>query len=275
MDFIEAINQEFKLCFSKNQTLLSAETTNDIDDDVQESIKNRIPRHLNDYLSDSTYKVKGSVGAGRATKTPWIAILNRNITDTTREGVYIVFLFSADCKKVYITLNQGTTQPKQFGPRLGTREVTRKAQDIRALLNINNPLLQIDGKADIYDEKYKAGAIYYTLWDVNDKNSCKALIDIYLNIYKQYETMTTSPTKNTIMPEARQIIFYGAPGTGKSHEVKKQTGELLDDGKEVDLPNVFRTTFHPDTDYAAFVGCYKPAMRPTSKEEKTLTGKDE
>ena len=72
-----------------------------------------------------------------------------------------------------------------------------------------------------------------------------------------------------------QQIFYGAPGTGKSHEVKKLTGELLDNGDEVDLPNVFRTTFHPDTDYASFVGCYKPTMKPTSKEEKTLTGKDE
>lgn len=61
-----------------------------------------------------------------------------------------------------------------------------------------------------------------------------------------------------------QIIYYGAPGTGKSHEVKKQTGELFENEDEVDLPNVFRTTFHPDTDYASFVGCYKPAME--SKE---------
>ena len=73
----------------------------------------------------------------------------------------------------------------------------------------------------------------------------------------------------------QQIIFFGAPGTGKSHEVKKLTGELLVNGDELDLPNVFRTTFHPDTDYASFVGCYKPTMKPTSKEEKTLTGKDE
>ena len=72
-----------------------------------------------------------------------------------------------------------------------------------------------------------------------------------------------------------QIIFFGAPGAGKSHEVKKQTGELLESDEERDLPNVFRTTFHPDTDYASFVGCYKPTMKPTSKEEKTLTGKDE
>ncbi len=79
----------------------------------------------------------------------------------------------------------------------------------------------------------------------------------------------------SIIPKRFQIIYYGAPGTGKSCEVKRQTGELLDGGDEVDLLNVFRTTFHPDTDYASFVGCYKPAMKPTSKEEKTLTGKDE
>lgn len=86
---------------------------------------------------------------------------------------------------------------------------------------------------------------------------------------------TTIPLKNRLFVFPLQQIFYGAPGTGKSHEVKKLTGELLDNGDEVDLPNVFRTTFHPDTDYASFVGCYKPTMKPTSKEEKTLTGKDE
>jgi L-rhamnose mutarotase len=57
-----------------------------------------------------------------------------------------------------------------------------------------------------------------------------------------------------------QTIYYGAPGTGKSHKVKEKTGELLADETEVEKENVFRTTFHPDTDYAAFVGCYKPTM---------------
>ena len=47
-----------------------------------------------------------------------------------------------------------------------------------------------------------------------------------------------------------QIIYFGAPGTGKSHEIKKLTkGE-----------SVIRTTFHPDSDYSTFVGCYKPTM---------------
>ena len=47
---------------------------------------------------------------------------------------------------------------------------------------------------------------------------------------------------------ALQQIFYGAPGTGKSHTIKAQTK-----GKDV-----VRTTFHPDTDYSTFVGAYKP-----------------
>ena len=61
-----------------------------------------------------------------------------------------------------------------------------------------------------------------------------------------------------------QQIYYGAPGTGKSQKIKSQIGERLSENEEQDLPNVFRTTFHPDTDYASFVGCYKPATE--SKE---------
>lgn len=48
--------------------------------------------------------------------------------------------------------------------------------------------------------------------------------------------------------QSLQQIFYGAPGTGKSNTIKGQTI-----GKDV-----IRTTFHPDTDYASFVGTYKP-----------------
>lgn len=47
-----------------------------------------------------------------------------------------------------------------------------------------------------------------------------------------------------------QKIFFGTPGSGKSHSVKELT-----EGKKV-----HRTTFHPDSDYASFVGCYKPTM---------------
>lgn len=54
-----------------------------------------------------------------------------------------------------------------------------------------------------------------------------------------------------------QQIFYGVPGTGKSHTINEETkGE-----------DVIRTTFHPDTDYSTFVGAYKP----TTVEETVMT----
>lgn len=53
---------------------------------------------------------------------------------------------------------------------------------------------------------------------------------------------------------SRQIIYYGAPGTGKSNKIKRLTKEAEKEER------VFRTTFHPDSDYSTFVGAYKPKM---------------
>lgn len=51
-------------------------------------------------------------------------------------------------------------------------------------------------------------------------------------------------------------IFYGAPGTGKSHKVRKLT-----EGQEKTV-----ITFHPDTDYSSFVGSYKPQLADNGKD---------
>lgn len=52
------------------------------------------------------------------------------------------------------------------------------------------------------------------------------------------------------MSQPLQRIYYGAPGTGKSYTIDNLTDET----------NSVRTTFHPDSDYASFVGAYKPTM---------------
>lgn len=57
-----------------------------------------------------------------------------------------------------------------------------------------------------------------------------------------------------------QKIYFGTPGSGKSWTIKQQY--------EQDESKVFRTTFHPDTDYASFVGCYKPVK--DKEDEKKI-----
>lgn len=64
---------------------------------------------------------------------------------------------------------------------------------------------------------------------------------------------------------SRQQIYYGAPGTGKSHRIKEQL-------EGIPKGNIFRITFHPDSDYSTFVGAYKPTMK---KDCECLYGKDE
>lgn len=66
-----------------------------------------------------------------------------------------------------------------------------------------------------------------------------------------------------------QVIFFGAPGTGKSH--------TIDDNaiiKSLPKENKVRTMFHPESDYASFVGCYKPVMeKPESAGKMAPVGK--
>lgn len=75
------------------------------------------------------------------------------------------------------------------------------------------------------------------------------------------EPQETETAKNA---QPLQVIYYGAPGTGKSFTIDDMT----------DDKNSVRTTFHPDSDYASFVGAYKPTMEdvPISATYQTKEG---
>lgn len=60
---------------------------------------------------------------------------------------------------------------------------------------------------------------------------------------------------NLNIPRSCQIIYYGAPGTGKSHAINTLTS----------TKSVIRTTFHPDSDCSTFVGAYKPTTEEQTR----------
>lgn len=100
------------------------------------------------------------------------------------------------------------------------------------------------------------GTYYLTLGVGSDKNILATLPKSDFNTIEfddsKILSMKESLKKMRKSDIPLQQIFYGAPGTGKSHALNELTA-----GKDV-----IRTTFHPDTDYSTFVGAYKPTTKP-------------
>ena len=89
----------------------------------------------------------------------------------------------------------------------------------------------------------------HEMWEINNPETFEVVNKVTNDV------LADDSSDETVVPltfgeiSPRQIIYYGAPGTGKSHTIKKEEDEGL---------TCIRTTFHPDSDYSTFVGCYKP-----------------
>jgi len=71
------------------------------------------------------------------------------------------------------------------------------------------------------------------------------------------DEQTVATTSNHLL---RNKIYYGAPGTGKSYRIKNEIGSA----------HCVRTVFHPDTQYADFVGTLKPKTTVSASGEQTI-----
>ena len=256
MSIISEINSLFRQVFANPQTFNHAEIVSDIDSEVSEIVRQKLPAAFKQFLGDKSnqYVIKGSVGVERATKTPWIAIMDKDITDSTRRGIYIAFLFSSDYEHVYLTFMQGTTVPDQFGPRMGKKEIAKNTQAIRNLLHESNRLLKQDDKADIADERYRIGAVYYSLWDTENEANGLALLRLYFAMYYKYKEANllgkTAMQTEIIAKKDKQeinvkyrpyltaikskpfLLLAGISGTGKSRIVRELARACWETGSE-------------------------------------------
>nr|WP_181718610.1 AAA family ATPase [Pedobacter sp.]QJS06267.1 type II RM system restriction subunit [Pedobacter sp.] len=63
------------------------------------------------------------------------------------------------------------------------------------------------------------------------------------------------------------IIYFGAPGTGKSYNIERIFAGIADEKRKE------RITFHPEFDYISFVGGYKPVSINDESGEERITYK--
>lgn len=102
----------------------------------------------------------------------------------------------------------------------------------------------------------KSGVKLYSLLDgrivdlfFESDNPCKPIDEGKLVNFK--EGVEIEPYESDLK---RNLIYFGAPGTGKSYSLNQDKDDLLKNYED----NYERVTFHPDYSYANFVGTFKP-----------------
>jgi hypothetical protein len=245
---------------------------------------------------------------GKWTDVPWLGIFRKDITNGAQEGVYVVYLLSSDGSALYLTLNQGVTKPQQndespFRDDQKAEKKRKKGEKERILRKnaeiISNAIdcgsFRSDREIHLATKNpgrnYENGTIFYKKYlkgslppEEQLKKDLKEMIDIYEKYYDKFyknphPISINNPDKsnneeNSTTIENMNTIFFGAPGTGKSYKIdnnlfKDENENFIGMGIK-DVPEVrkFRTTFHPDYDYAQFVGAYKPRVDEKSPDKK-------
>ncbi|TGB03512.1 McrB family protein [Halobacillus salinus] len=151
-------------------------------------VRSQFPSALEslDFI-DERYQVKGSVGRGDWAQVPWIAILHSQITTSTQRGYYLVYVFSDDMQRVYLSFMQGVAETSK-------QEMEDQKEDIRATINERkyntSAPIQKNNDLDLGNSKkakgYKNASALYIPYNSNNlpteqqlQQDLKAMTDIY------------------------------------------------------------------------------------------------
>ncbi|TCW39541.1 5-methylcytosine-specific restriction endonuclease McrBC GTP-binding regulatory subunit McrB [Thermohydrogenium kirishiense] len=173
-------------------------------------LRNEIPNAIQKFsFIGGDFIVKGSCGQGNWAEIPWVAIMHKSVTKTTMEGVYIVYLFSSDMKRLYITLNQGCTKLKdEYGKATAIERMMSVATSIRDKLNPKG--WKTDDNISIGNEFYEKGMIFYKLYEKDNIPSDEVLksdLNDLINIYIDYILSTRNSKEESIQKEDMTNTF--------------------------------------------------------------------
>lgn len=158
--------------------------------EAQQLLK-RAPAILDEVVPPN-FVPDASGGKGNAAVVPWIAVFDPEETETARRGMYVVYLFDAEMKNVWLSLNQGVTElTERFGGPGGRDVLRRQAATIRDKL----PQAQTTGLASVIDlrskkdlpRNYEAGNILGLPYALNDLPTTAALTADLRRFLKVYE----------------------------------------------------------------------------------------
>lgn len=166
----------------------------DSNNKLYQYLNNEIPKKIESYINRDDLKVYGSMGKGRKTDYPWVAILNKNITTTTQEGLYIVYLFKKDMSGFYLSLNQGITNfEKRFGNKkydYAQKVASYYQEELGNYLEFSKAPIDLNAKRSTLGYGYERTNIlskYYDKDELDNKvlySDLEKMLFIYDDVYK-------------------------------------------------------------------------------------------
>ncbi|MEI2664065.1 MrcB family domain-containing protein [Rossellomorea sp. LJF3] len=169
-------------------------------------VRNEVPKDFNKLPSiNSEFTVVGSVGKTKWAFVPWIAIMHKNITTSTQRGYYLVYLFSEDMTKLFLTFAQGVKET--------TREdMLQRKKDIRDHIDMQPSVKKDD---DIYlgeskkSKDYAFSTAAYIEYHREDMPSEGELVDdleSMIAYYERYiEYSNTIDETDDVLPEVEEV----------------------------------------------------------------------
>lgn len=135
------------------------------------------------FINEKQYSVIGSVGKGNWATVPWIALMHRSITTSTQRGYYIVYLFSEDMQRLYLTIGQGVTETTK-------EEMQKIKEEIREQIHMSDKVQKDDEIFLGTSQKAKGYAnstAAYIAYDVNEMPSDTELVEDLEEMLRYYE----------------------------------------------------------------------------------------
>nr|WP_235600563.1 DUF3578 domain-containing protein [Bacillus sp. GZT] len=158
------------------------------------------------FIDMNKYVVKGSVGQTKWANVPWFAIMNQKITKSTQRGYYIVYLFSEDMQRLYLTIAQGVTDtPKE--------EIEIIKQEIRQHINMSSKVKRDDNiflGTSSSAKDYANSTVAYIAYDANKMPSEKELVEDLeemLRYYEEFIAYKEEGTKYEMIYERKEVYL--------------------------------------------------------------------
>lgn len=158
-------------------------------------IRHTIPELIMQKFPNPLYKVYGSVGQGNLSLVPWVGIFNRKITESAQFGLYIVYLYSIDYKKLYLTLNQGFTHFKDIYKSKRYEYIRKTSEYFSSEMNLhdfNSDIPNLTKYPTDLAKGYAYGSIVYKAYDIDTLPNDETLYDDLHRLMKEYDELYNS-----------------------------------------------------------------------------------